>query len=63
MAFKRSEEEFDNVAVMKNNFENKFLKDYCFVPKKISSVKSTDFNKKFSPERGVQNPPQPQGGS
>lgn len=31
MAFKWSPEEFDNVAMMKNNFENKFLKDYLMI--------------------------------
>ncbi len=31
LAFKYSKEDFDNVAVMKNNFENKFLKDYLFI--------------------------------
>lgn len=31
LAFKWSKEEFDNVAVMKNNFDNKFLTDYLMI--------------------------------
>lgn len=31
LAFKYSEKSFDNVAVLKNNYENKFLKDYLLV--------------------------------
>lgn len=31
LAFKYSEDSFDNIAVIKNNYENKFLKDYLTV--------------------------------
>jgi hypothetical protein len=31
LAFKYAEESFDNIAVIKNNYENKFLKDYLTV--------------------------------
>lgn len=31
LAFKYSEDSFDNIAVIKNNYENKFLKDYLTI--------------------------------
>lgn len=31
LAFKMSKKSFDNVAVLKNNFENRFLKDYLWI--------------------------------